>query len=155
MALVVKGIQGGEKARQYLEELKRKAAPLHVRAGILEGAVYPDGTPVALVGYVQEHGAPSRGIPPRSFMRSTVMQRIQAWKAGLARELKTAGMDSRQALDRLGHVMVTDFKKQIRAMTAPALKMETIRRKGFDKLLIHKGDLVNALNHEVKGGTEE
>ena len=155
MALVVKGVTGGEKLKRHLAALKGKARPMHVNAGILEGSVYPDGTPVALVGYVHEFGAPSQGIPPRSFMRSTLMQRLKAWKEGLARELKSQGLDSRQALNRLGFVMVTDFKKQIRAMTAPALKIETIRRKGFNKLLIHKGDLINSLAHEVKGGEEE
>lgn len=155
MALVVRGVTGGEKLRRHLHDMQRKAKSMHVNAGILEGSVYPDGTPVALVGYAHEFGVPSQGIPPRSFMRSTLMQRLKAWKQGLARELKSQGMDTRKALDRLGHVMVTDFKKQIRAMTAPALKMETIRRKGFNKLLIHHGDLINSLAHEVKGGEEE
>ena len=55
-----------------------------VRAGFLEGATYPDGTPVALVAAVHEFGAPAKNIPARPFFRAAIAQNKDKWDSGYA-----------------------------------------------------------------------
>lgn len=153
MSLRIESISGGKKLEAHLEKLKGDS--VHLRVGILEGSTYPDGTNTALVGFVHEFGVPNKGIPPRSFMRSTVLSRVNAWKAGLGKEIKIAGYAYPKALERLGTVMRDDIKKQIRAITKPALKPATVARKGFETVLIDTGHLVNSIQHEVANGKSE
>ncbi|ATJ91544.1 hypothetical protein HK16_05810 [Acetobacter senegalensis] len=50
-------IKGGERIRAYLKELEGKVQNAKaVKAGFLEGATYPDGTPVAYIASIQEFG---------------------------------------------------------------------------------------------------
>lgn len=194
MSLAVKGVSGGNKLEAKLEELAAKAKDARVRVGILEGATYPDGTPTALVGFVQEFGAEidveareqvvhfkknKKGqtrfakaddaqygmktkvgkhqivIPPRSFMRSTVMQRQEAWRDGLKKMVKEQGYDLEKALAKLGLEMVGNIKTQISAITSPPLKPETAARKGHDKPLIDKKQLINSIDSEIAAGSTE
>lgn len=49
--------KGGEKIEQKLREIAEKAGKANtVRVGFLEGATYPDGTPVAQIAAIQEYG---------------------------------------------------------------------------------------------------
>lgn len=51
-------IKGGTKIRAYLKTLQdRVESGRAVNAGFLEGATYPDGTPVAYIAAIQEFGA--------------------------------------------------------------------------------------------------
>lgn len=51
------GFKGGEKLEQKLREIAEKAGKAStVRVGFLEGATYPDGTPVASIAAVNEYG---------------------------------------------------------------------------------------------------
>ena len=52
------GLSGGNKLQAYLDALVAKVGSGQaVRVGFLEGATYPDGTPVAQVAAAQEFGA--------------------------------------------------------------------------------------------------
>lgn len=154
MSLAVKSISGGNKLEAKLEELAAKAKDARVRVGILEGATYPDGTSTALVGFVQEFGTDDGRIPPRSFMRSTVMQRENAWRQGL-KKLLQQGHSGKAALNMLGMQMAGDIKTQISAITSPPLKPQTAARKGHEKPLIDKKQLINAINYETVTGSTE
>lgn len=60
------GFSGGEALQAYLEELAGNLAKGDaLRVGFLEGATYPDGTPVATVAAVQEFGG-SIAVPERT-----------------------------------------------------------------------------------------
>jgi len=60
------GFHGGDKLQQYLDRLlARVSSAQAVRIGFLEGATYPDGTPVPMVAAVQEFGG-SMNIPERT-----------------------------------------------------------------------------------------
>lgn len=51
-------IKGGERIRAYLKQIEDRVKDAQaVRAGFLEGATYPDGTPVAYIAAIQEFGA--------------------------------------------------------------------------------------------------
>lgn len=59
------GFSGGDKLQAYLDRiLAHVSSATAVKVGFLEGATYPDGTPVAMVAAVQEFGG-SMNIPER------------------------------------------------------------------------------------------
>ena len=66
-------LKGGAKLKAYLTRLSKKVERSAVlRVGFLEGATYPNGTPVAMIAAIQEFGAPKAGIPPRSYFRPLI-----------------------------------------------------------------------------------
>lgn len=59
------GLSGGDRLQQHLDRiLARVRSAQAVRVGFLEGATYPDGTPVAKIAAVQEFGG-SIEVPER------------------------------------------------------------------------------------------
>src|SRR5690348_3551284 len=51
------GLSGGDKLQAHLDRiLERVKSAQAVRVGFLEGATYPDGTPLAKIAAVQEFG---------------------------------------------------------------------------------------------------
>ena len=77
----VKILSKPEKAIRELEKISiamRKADSVMV--GLPKGSNdYPDGTSVIMVGAVHEFGSPSKGIPQRSFLRSTVQEKRRSY----------------------------------------------------------------------------
>jgi len=120
---------------------------------------------VAGIAYVQEFGSPSRGIPPRSFMRSTAAERRGDW-AKTVEQISRAAAQGKIAPNNVvpavcmaaeGHVRETITK-----LTSPPLKQATIdarkRRlanggKGaqstIGKPLVDTGVMLNTLTSET------
>lgn len=135
------------------------------RVGWFPSAKYEGGQPVAGVAYVQEFGSPSRGIPPRSFMRSTATERRGDW-AKTAEQISRNAAQGKIAPSNVvpavcmaaeGHVRETITK-----LTSPPLKQATIdarkRRlanggKGaqstIGKPLVDTGVMLNTLTSEI------
>lgn len=135
------------------------------RVGWFPSAKYEGGQPVAGIAYVQEFGSPSRGIPPRSFMRSTATERRGDW-AKTAEQISRAAAQGKIAPNNVvpavcmaaeGHVRETITK-----LTSPPLKQATIdarkRRlanggKGaqstIGKPLVDTGVMLNTLTSET------
>ncbi|HWH86165.1 MAG TPA: hypothetical protein VNV36_05235 [Pseudomonas sp.] len=144
-------IIGGEKLQKALKELMATKAA-HVRAGVLEGATYPDGTKVATVAADNEFGSPTN--PPRSYMRRTVVERSGVWKDGFAKLMQSNTPEV--ALEILGKQMVKDIQQTIKAIGAEGgNSKETIERKGFDKPLTDSGHLGRSIDSEVVPGESE
>lgn len=58
-------LKGGEALAKKLKELADKLGDGGtLRVGFIEGATYPDGTPVALVAAANEFGRPDKNQPP-------------------------------------------------------------------------------------------
>ncbi|MDE2426357.1 MAG: hypothetical protein KGO96_10680 [Elusimicrobia bacterium] len=135
---------------QYLARTAKKLnGSSTLRVGFLEGAKYPNGTPVALVAAVQNFGAPSRGIPPRPFFSSMVRERQSEWPDRIEQALKATDSDANKALQQVGHSIVADLKQSIMDTNEPRLKQATIDRKGFEKPLIDTGVLISSVDFEV------
>lgn len=81
-----------------------------VFAGILKGATYPDGTPVATVLYVLEHGTADGKIPPRPVLRYVAAHFMPKWKRQFAK-LLMKNLDAKEALARLGEIMAGDIDR--------------------------------------------
>jgi len=117
-----------------------------VHVGFLEGATYPDGTPVAAVAYWDEFGASG---PPRPFFRNMIAQESPTWGPKLKGALQFTGNDGEKALRIVGDNIQGALIQSINDFTTPALAESTIKRKGFDKPLIDSAVMVNSTGVEV------
>jgi len=96
-------VTGGDKLAKKLRELgKLVDRKTTLRVGFLENARYPDGTPVAMVAFIQDSGAPRAGIPPRPFFRNMIAAKSPGWPDALANILKMTGYDPVKALEIFG-----------------------------------------------------
>jgi phage gpG-like protein len=142
--------------KALLKRLIKRKSP-RVRVGIYgtKGNARYKGTgaTVAEVAAVHEFGAPSKNIPKRSFLRdtATIHEKQIRRNMALTTERVITGVESeRTALLKFGEWFVGVVKKRIAAGIPPALKAETIRRKGSSKPLIDTGQLRNSITAEVE-----
>lgn len=144
-------IRGGEALQARLRELSRKVSEKGtLRAGFLEGATYPDGTPVAMVAAIQDYGAPAVNIPPRPFFRNVIAEGERTWGDNVASVLVAADYDVKLTLGRMGEFIKGQIQNSIVNGSYVPLRPATVRRKGgVDKPLIDTGHMLNSINYEV------
>jgi hypothetical protein len=130
---------------RHLKELAAKMSG-SVEVGFLEGATYPDGTPVAAVAFWNEYG--NDFTPPRPFFRTMIAKESPSWGPKLAGALKATG-DGDKALALMGEDIQGALIQSINDFTTPALAPSTIAAKGFDKPLIDTGHMVNSTSYRV------
>jgi hypothetical protein len=146
-------LTGGEGVKKYLESISGKLSnKATLRVGILEGATYPNGTPVALVASIQEFGAPKAGIPPRPFFRNAIAKHEAEWPKAIANLLVANGYDLKRTLDLAGQGIAGQIRQSIIDTNEPPLAPSTIRRKGHAKPLVDTGHMLNSVDHEVTEG---
>lgn len=146
---------GLNRLAQSIADLESKRAAV----GFFDTAHYPDGTPVAYVATIQEfgHGA----IPPRSFMRSTIAEQRNAWRATLAAGSKRVladQMNTMQMLEAFGMSVAGQVKEKIASIMSPELKESTIYarlhrttkpRNTSTKPLVDTGVLISSVDSKV------
>jgi hypothetical protein len=149
-------ITGGKRLEAKLRELSQKVAKARVlKVGFLEGATYPDGTPVAMVAAIQEYGAPSRSIPPRPFFRPMVAKESPGWGGVLATQLKATNFDAGLSLERLGALIAGQLREGIIAIQDPPLSPITLMLRKMqydDSSLIVTGRTVGEAAARVAAG---
>jgi hypothetical protein len=144
-------ISGGDKLEAALADLSKKVnRPAVLQVGFMEGAAYPDGTPVALVAAINEYGRPSIGQPPRPFFRRAIAAHASEWAGELATLLRANDYDPGPALEVQGRVIQGEIKQSISDLTDPPLKPSTVKAKGFSKPLIDTGYMLNSVTYRVK-----
>lgn len=128
-----------------LEKALKNVSGLTTKVGWFKGAKYQDGTPVAYVATIQEYGSPMNGIPPRSFMRTTIAEKENEW-AKLARSgakaIIAGNASPKMVMEGLGLAASGDVRKKISEINSPALKAGTIEAR---KRKLSKGKKVGAL----------
>ena len=144
----MRGGEGVERALRAISENISKTATL--RVGFLEGATYPDGTPVAMVAAIQEFGAPRAGIPPRPFFRNMIARKSPEWPDAIGALLKANNYDLARTFAQAGEAIAGQLRQSIVDTNSPALAESTVRRKGFSKPLVDTGQMLNSVDHEVK-----
>jgi hypothetical protein len=130
---------------KHLQDLAAKMSG-EVHVGFLEGATYPDGTPVAAVAFWNEFGASG---PPRPFFRRMIAKESPEWGPKLGGALKFTNNDGEKALRIVGEDIQGALIQSINDFTSPALAESTIKAKGFDKPLIDDAIMVNSTGVEV------
>lgn len=120
-------LSGGDKLKTALAEIARKVnkAAL-VKVGFMEGATYPDGTPVAMVAAIQNFGAPGAGIPKRAFFSDMVAAKSPTWAPSIGKLLVANDFDAAKALDLMGEKIGHDLQQSIIDTDAPALSKVTL-----------------------------
>lgn len=107
-------VTGGDKVSEVLRALgDRLGKATEVRVGFLEGATYPDGTPVAMVAALNNFGAPEAGIPARPFFTNMVAERSPGWADQFATVLEASGNDTDKALGLMGEGMAGQLRESI------------------------------------------
>lgn len=143
LAVAIKGLQGQQ-----------------ARVGWFPSAKYENGTPVALVAVVQEYGSPSKGIPPRPFMRTTADEKRAEWQRDshvLAKAVVNGTMAPDAVLQGLAQKAEGDVRRAISKVSTPPLSERTIaararrhsKGKASTKPLVDTGLLLNTLTSQV------
>lgn len=123
-------VSGGDRLANALAQVSiglRRGAELKV--GFFEGAVYPDGTPVALVAAVQEFGASNARlgkIPPRPYFRPMVAAKSGEWPAKIGALLRGNGYDANATMQAMGLAIQGDLKQSIADVQSPPLSQVTL-----------------------------
>lgn len=142
--------KGGDALMARLKEIADKAGDGGtLRAGFLENATYPDGTPVALVAAVNEFGRPEQNQPPRSFFRTMIAEKQKGWPRALGALAKSNDYDIDKTLGQMGEGIKGQLQESIRQLDSPPLAPVTVARKGFDKPLVDTGHMMNSVDYEV------
>lgn len=143
-------ISGGEKLERYLRDLAKKVSNAGtLEVGFLEGATYPDGTPVALVAAVNEFGSAANGTPARPAFRNMVAEKSPGWGPAMAECLKQTDNDAAQALELMGEGIKGQLQESIIDFSGVPLAPATIARKGNDKQLVDSSHELNSVDYAV------
>ena len=116
-----------ERVTRHLQDLAKKLGGGSVEVGFMEGATYPDGTPVAAVAFWNEFG--HKGpfpAPARSFFRTMIAKESPRWPDKMAALLKATGGDGKRVLALLGEDISGALKESIIDLTEPALSPTTL-----------------------------
>lgn len=143
-------LQGSDGVMKALEEIARKMGGGEVSVGFMEGATYPEGTPVAAVAFWNEYGVPSHNQPPRPFFRQMIAAESPTWPGKMAKLAKATDYDGDRVLALMGEDIKGALQKSINDLQDPPLAPSTVEAKGFGKPLIDTSHMLNSVSYEVK-----
>lgn len=152
---------GGARLQKALQEIGGKVGKI----GWFESSTYQDGTPVAYIAAIHEHGVPEKNIPMRATIRPTIQAQRTRW-AKLAQVGFTSvfrGTEtSASAMEKVSAKAAADIRKTISQLRTPPLKVETVKARlsgkkqgrvvslTIAKPLVDSGVLLNTLTHIVE-----
>lgn len=139
-----------------LEDIARKMGGGSVSVGFMDGATYPDGTPVAAVAFWQEFGVPSRSIPPRPFFRDMIASESPEWPKRMAALAKATDYDGPKVLAMMGEDIKGALQKSIVDTNSPALSPITrmLRKMVGNQPELITGGMVGEAARRVAEGEE-
>ena len=140
-------LSGSDGVMKALEAITQRMGGGEVAVGFMEGATYPDGTPVAAVAYWNEFG--SVGQPARPFFRQMIAAESPTWPDKMAKLAKGTDYDGPRVLALMGEDIKGALQQSINDFTTPALAESTIEAKGFAKPLIDSSHMLNSIAIEV------
>lgn len=149
-------LSGGQRLESALAEMSAKVSTAtSVDVGFLQGATYPDGTPVPMVAAIQEFGAPRAGIPPRPFFRTMIAEKSGEWPEAIAGLLKANDYDAARTLAQTGAAIKGQLQQSIVDLLEPPLSPVTLmlrKMKAEDPDLIVTGATVGEAARRVAAG---
>lgn len=140
----------------FLNKVASQLESKQVKVGFIDGATYPDGTPVAMVAAGNEWGIPDNNQPPRPFFRNAISEHEKEWSEAVARGIE-AGYPVDQVLELVGAKIQGDVQESIATLIDPPLSPTTlhIRRTRKDrptdstKPLVDSKVMIGDVNYEV------
>ena len=126
-----------------------------VSIGFMEGATYPDGTPVASVAFWNEFGHGGKfPSPPRPFFRTMISENQSKWPSMMAKSLKATRLDGQKTLAYMGEEIDGELKESIINTSSPPLSKTTLRLRfkfGNHPENIRARDVLQAQRDVAKG----
>ena len=137
----------------FLNNVASQLDSKQLKVGFIDGATYPDGTPVAMVAATNEYGRPENNQPPRPFFRNAIAEHESEWTDAIARGIR-AGYPVDQVLEVVGAQIQGDVQESIAQLMAPSLAASTIaarKSKGNNstKPLVDTKVMIGDVNYEV------
>lgn len=146
-------ISGGTKFYQRLKEIEEKMKSRGVYIGLPKGTGnYEDGTPIAVIGAVQEFGSANGQIPERSFLRVPLRAAKKEFSKiiqNLLPKILSGEITQDNALHQLGAKAVSVSQEAISAGIDPPNAPSTVKRKGSSTPLINEGTLRQNITHVI------
>lgn len=147
-------VSGGNRLSHKLREIRQRLAKQDVYVGLPKGSgQYEDGTPMAVIGAVQEFGSADGHIPERSFLR-VPLRANQELFANIFREMipkvVRGELDMFQMLDQVGAKAAGVSQEAISEGIMPPNADSTKQRKGSDTPLVADGDLRRSITYVVQ-----
>ena len=116
-----------QNVNKVLNDILKKMGNGKVRIGFLEGATYPDGTPVAAVMFWAEFGHGGNfPAPPRPFFRSMIKKESPTWPGKMAGLAKAFDYDGARVLDAMGSEIAGALQESIKETNDPPLSETTL-----------------------------
>lgn len=141
-------LKGGDGITKALEAIAKRMGGGEVAVGFMEGATYPDGTPVAAVAFWNEYG--KEGQPARPFFRRMIAAESPTWPQKMAALARATNYDGGKVLALMGEDISGALQQSINDFQTPALAPSTVEAKGFAKPLIESSHMLNSITYEVK-----
>jgi hypothetical protein len=142
-----KVLTGSDGVMKALEDIAKRMGGGEVAVGFMEGATYPDGTPVAAVAFWNEFGV--TGQPARPFFRGMIAKESPTWPDKMAKLAEATDYDGNKVLAMMGEDIKGALQQSINDLETPPLAQSTIDAKGFAKPLIDTGHMLNSVAYEV------
>ena len=114
-----------DKVMDALDEIANSLSDKQLKVGFIDGATYPDGTPVAMVAATNEYGNPANNQPPRPFFRNAIAAHETEWSEDIARGLGK-GIELEHVLSVVGEKIAGDVVQSISSLMGPPLSAATI-----------------------------
>lgn len=150
---------GGEALQMKLQEIMQKVKNTPaIKIGFIEGATYPDGTPVPMVAALNEYGhsvASAEGDyfqMPRPFFRNMIAEKSPNWGKSLAAIAKANDYDMQKSMALMGEGIGSQLQQSIIQFNSVPLADSTVAKKGFDKQLIDTAVMINSVGYQVDDG---
>lgn len=137
----------------FLNNVASQLDSKQLKVGFIDGATYPDGTPVAMVAATNEYGRPENNQPPRPFFRNAIAEHESEWTDAIVRGIR-AGYPVDQVLEVSGAQIQGDVQESIAQLMAPPLAASTIaarKSKGNNSIkpLVDTKVMIGDVNYEV------
>lgn len=142
-----------DKILDALNNIASNLSDKQLKVGFIDGATYPDGTPVAMVAATNEYGNPANNQPPRPFFRNAIAEHESEWLDAISRGLQK-GVPLDDVLAVVGERAVGDVVQSIATLMDPPLSPATIasrKSKGnaSKKPLVDTKVMIRDVHYEV------
>ncbi len=142
-----KVLRGRKEVMATLDAAVAKLGAGTLSVGFMNGATYPDGTPVAAVAFWNEFG--NINAPARPFFRRMIEAEASTWGPKMTMLAKSSNYDGNVVLSLMGEDIKGALQQSINDLTSPPLAQSTIDRKGFSKPLIDTSHMINSITYKV------
>jgi hypothetical protein len=140
---------------QRIKKELRVAQRSSVKVGIQQGQKRSGGIDQAGIARVHEYGHLEKGIPERSFMRSSFAENRTTLESELAAQyvaITEGRTTTHRALEVVGMLHESQVKAKIRSNIPPPLKPATVERKGSSVALIDTKQLHDGIRYKLDTG---